>query len=211
MVEEMNPKEADLDDLDQIERTKFLLHGGRLKLQDERNDAYFRELTKGLVDDDKVLFIGFARRDEADRAEVYGRERKQMLAQTDKAIEVVNATYEDLIEQVKAAKAIQITGGESPELVNDMLQYPDFIASLRGKIVGGSSAGACLFSKYYFFNKELGVLEGLGVLPIRLLAHFGNPEFDATEDSLELLKTYPDDLELVVLEECAWIVKEVEL
>lgn len=101
-------------------KTKFLLHGGRLKLKDERNDNYFKELTSGLLDGDKVLFIGFARRDESDRNEIFEREKAFILAQTDKKLEVINATYESLIDQLKEAKSIQITGGESPELVEDM-------------------------------------------------------------------------------------------
>lgn len=189
-------------------KTRFLLHGGRLKLKDQRNDSYFRELTKDLDDGDRVLYIGFARRDEQDRNEVYEREKGLILTQTDKKIEVVNATHEDLIQQIKSAKAIQITGGQSPELVKDIQDYPDFISSLAGKVVGGSSAGACLFSTYYFFNKKLGVLEGLGVLPIRLMVHLGKPEYDATEDSLELLKSYPENLELITLEECEWVIRE---
>jgi peptidase E len=192
-------------------KTTFLLHGGRLKLRDNRNDSYFRELTKNLSDGDEVLFIGFARRDEADRAIVYEREKQFILAQTNLDIKVVSATYNNLIDQIRRAKAIHITGGESPELVEDMQKYPDFIPSLIGKVVGGSSAGACLFSTFYFFNPERGVLRGLGTLPIRLLVHYGSTEFHATDESLELLKSFPSDLELVTIEECAWIVREVDL
>lgn len=42
-------------------KTTFLLHGGKLKYQDPRNDAYFQELTKDLKDGDAVLHIAFAR------------------------------------------------------------------------------------------------------------------------------------------------------
>lgn len=192
-------------------KTKFLLHGGKLKLKDKRNDTYFQELTKDLGDGDQVLFIGFARRDEKDRAKVYEREKSFLLAQTNKAIKVINATYDNLIEQIKAAKVIQITGGESPELIRDMQKYPDFVKALSGKVVGGSSAGVCLFSTYYFFSDERGVLKGLGTLPIRLRVHSDNPEFGTIESSLELLKKYPQDLELVLLEECAWVVKEMDV
>jgi peptidase E len=192
-------------------KTKFLLHGGRLKLKDKRNDEYFRELTRDLDDGDKVLFVGFARRDEADRLEVYQREKRLILAQTTKDIKVINATYDNLIQQISSAGAIHITGGESPELIGDLRQYREFIKSLRGKVVGGSSAGACLFSTYYFFSDDKGVLEGLGTLPIRLRVHSDNPKFGAIKPSLELLETYPKELELVLLEECAWIAKEADL
>lgn len=191
--------------------TTFLLHGGRLKYADARNDAYFRELTKGLRDGDQVLFVGFARRDKQDRWEVYERERQYIVTQTSADIEVINATYEDFMAQLHAAKVVHITGGESPELVDDMKGYPDFIEALKGKVVGGSSAGACLFSTYYFFSGERGVLEGLGTLPLRLRVHSDNPEFGDIERSLQLLDEYPKELELVQLAECAWVKKIVEL
>lgn len=191
--------------------TRFLLHGGRLNLKDPRNDSYFQALTQDLEDNDKVLFIGFARRNETDRNEVYERERGLILAQTDKKIEVVNATYENLIDQVRSAKAIEITGGLSPELVADLQKYPDFIASLTGKVVGGSSAGACLFSKYYWYGKENTVHEGLGLLQIRLVVHYGSSEYKAAEGDFEQLISIGNDLELVKIKECAWIEQELDI
>lgn len=191
--------------------TRFLLHGGRLKYKDKRNDSYFKELTKNLADDDQILFIGFARRDEADRAEVYEREKGFILAQTDTKIKVINATYDNLIEQIKSAKTIHITGGETPELVEDMRNYPDLIGALDGKLVGGSSAGACLFSTYYFYDDETGILEGLGTLPIRLRVHSDNPEYGTIDTSITLLEEHPANLELIQLEECAWVEREVNL
>jgi hypothetical protein len=188
---------------------RFLLHGGRLKLEDSRNDSYFQALTRDLEDKDQVLFIGFARRNEADRNEVFEREKGLILAQTNKSIEIVNATYENLIEQVKSAKAIEITGGQSPELVTDLQKYPDFIASLSGKVVGGSSAGACLFSSYYWYGEENTVHEGLGLLPIRLVVHYGSSEYKATDGDFKQLASTANELELVKIEECAWIERKL--
>lgn len=188
--------------------TTFLLHGGMLSQQDERNDAYFRKLTEGLKDGDQVLFIGFARRDEQERNEIYERDKGFILAQAQADISCINATHDKIIEQLKQSKAVHITGGETPELIQDVLNYPDFIEGIKGKRIGGSSAGACLLSAYYFINDERGVLKGMGVLPIRLRVHGDNPKFGNIEKSVELLKTYPGNLELVLLKECDWIQKE---
>lgn len=192
-------------------KTTFLLHGGRLKLKDNRNDNYFRELTKDLVDGDQVLFIGFARRDETDRAEVYEREKQFFLNQAKSDIQIVNATYNNFIQQVRAAKVVHITGGQSPELINDIRKYPEFVNAINGKMIGGSSAGACLFSTYYFYEDNSGVLEGLGTLPIRLRVHSDNPEFGNIGKSISLLNEYSSDLELVLIEECDWVAKQIEL
>jgi peptidase E len=182
-----------------------------LKEKSVDNDDFLREVTKGLEDGDRVLFIGFARRDENDRREIYERDKKLILAQTDKRIEVVDGTYKGLIQQAKDARVIFVTGGETPELVKDIQEYPDFLDTIKGKTIAGSSAGACLFSKYYFFSAEKGILEGLGVLPIRLMVHYGNPEYSATDKTLKELKKYPEDLELITLPEHEWRVIEAEL
>ncbi len=191
--------------------TTFLLHGGMLSIEDERNDSYFRKLTEGLEDGDQVLFIGFARRDEQERNEIYERDKRYILAQTQADISCVNATRENIIDQLRQSKAVHMTGGETPELIQDVLHYPDFLDAVRGKRIGGSSAGACLLSTYYFINDQRGVLEGTGILPIRLRVHSDNPKFGDIEKSIELLKTCPADLELVLLKECDWVLMERDL
>ncbi len=191
-------------------KTTFILHGGRLKVSDPYNDSFCAEITKNLSDGDEVLFIGFARRDEEDRLKIYERDKGYILAQTNKDITVTNATYENLIEQIRNADVIFITGGETGELVKDIRKYPDFIDAIKGKVVAGSSAGAYLFSQYYFSNPE-GVCEGLGTLPIKIIGHYGNPQYKGTEESLHLLKNYGEDLEVIVVNECEWTVREIAL
>lgn len=188
-------------------QTKLLLHGGRLKLRDSRNDDYFKELTKDLEDGDELLFVGFARTNPDDRRAQYEKERDWILSQTDKDIKVVFATEDAFIEQIKRAKSIEITGGESDKLVETIRKYPEFIESLSGKTVGGSSAGACLFSSYYYYHSNNKVLEGLKVLPIKLHVHNNNSKFGDRDQALSKLKTVGKELELVTLDECEWIPK----
>lgn len=189
-------------------KTTFLLHGGRLRNKDERNNLYFKELTKSLSDGDTLLHIPFARL-VSEQQEVFETEKGWIVAQTDKKINIVMAGHDDLIEQIHNAKAIHITGGNSPELVNDIQNYPDFVSSLEGKVVGGSSAGACLFSTYYWTGGTMSVHKGLGVLPNALMVHYGSEEFHATNNELERLKPYANGLELLCLEEAEWVTREV--
>jgi peptidase E len=192
-------------------KTKFILHGGRIRHQNEGNNAFLREVTKDLNDGDEILFIGFARRDEENRQEVYERDAALIRAQTDKDIIITNATHEDLMEQAKRAKAIFVTGGDSPELVKDIQQYPDFTHAIRGKVYAGSSAGACLVSTYYFGCNPPEVFRGLGWLPIRLLVHYGSEEYNATEEAVAKLERCPDSLELVKIPEYEWVVREINI
>ena len=192
-------------------KTTFLLHGGRLRLKDNRNDDYFRRLTRDLKDGDTLLEIPFARHTKEDQLEIFEKEKSWVLAQTDKNIKVVMANRADLIEQIKQSKAVHITGGRSPDLVHDLQQYPEFLSSLSGKIVGGSSAGACLFSAYYWYGEQGEVVEGLGTLPLALLVHYGSKEFHATNTELDKLKSFAKNLELLTLEEAEWVSRTVNI
>lgn len=193
-------------------KTTFLLHGGQLKNKDARNNSYFRRLVKGLQDGDEVLFIGFARPDITDRQRVFKRDRDYILEQTNKLLTVVDATYDQFLSQVERASAVHVTGGEIAGLVDAIRKYPKFVESLRGKTVGGSSAGACLFSTYYFSCKpDMSVGKGLGTFPIRLLVHNGSTAYHATDQAVSELEKYPADLELLKLKECEWVKKEIDL
>ena len=191
--------------------SRFLLHGGRVKLPDQRNDLFFRNLVTGLEDHDQVLSIGFAQHDVAIRKEYFQRDKHFLLAQTRNKVKVENATYDNLTEQVRASKSIYITGGSCPELINDISRYPDFISSLRGKLVAGTSAGACLFSSYYLNLPDSTVLTGMGLFPIRLMVHFGNPEFKSTNQTLKILESEHKEFELLKLTECQWVEKTADL
>lgn len=192
-------------------QTKILLHGGRLRKKDQRNDSYFWALSEGLDDGDKVLFIGFARESINVEREVFEREKNYILAQTDKKIIVEMATRENLIDQIKSAKSIEITGGSTPKLAEIIKGYPDFVEAIKGKTVAGSSAGAYLFSRYYCSSETGKVLQGLGVLPIKISGHMDNPDYVVAEDVIEKLGYVGDDCEMVLLDECDWIEKTVEL
>jgi len=189
-------------------KTKFLLHGGMLKYDKPQNTSFFEELTANLADGDIILYIGFARREEVERQATYERDRKLILAHTAKNIEVINATYDTLIEGCRNAQAIFVTGGETDKLVADIQKYPDFIDSISGKVIAGSSAGACLFSTFYYFNASREVLKGLSVLPISLMVHYGNSEYNATDASLKLLREHSQNTKIVTLAECEWKVFE---
>jgi len=192
-------------------KTKFILHGGRLRYDNPYNKSFFEEFTKDLEDGDKVLFVGFARRDLDERKEMYERDKGFILAHTDKNIIVENAEFDTLIQQTNEAKAIFVTGGNTDNLQADISSKPEFFEAIKGKVYAGSSAGALIAATYKFACSANEVQEGLGWLPIRLMVHYGNPEFNSTEETKMELEKYPADLELILLPECEWTVKEIEL
>lgn len=193
-------------------KTTFLLHGGMTRCKDERNDTFFQRVTEGLADGDTVLWIGLARRDREERERILQRDTDMILAHTSKAIEVAKAELGTLDEQAAAAHAIFITGGNTEGLVSDISQKDSFLEAIKGKVVAGSSAGAYLFAAYYFACQDAAIRPGLGVLPLRIMAHYGNPAFNATAENLNWFKeNTPSDLELLVLPECEWRVMVKEL
>ena len=191
--------------------TKFLLHGGASSEVQESNNLFFQEFTKDLADGANILFIGFARETETEQQEVFERDRVKILASTDKNINVEKAELDIFKEQLIKADAIYATGGVSKILKERLQTCPEFADLLAGKTYAGSSAGANVVSKYHTSGFTEGVLEGLDILPVCVMAHYGNPDFNGTDETEHWFNDVRGDMELIKLPECEWISREVEL
>lgn len=189
-------------------KTKFILHGGMMKYKNKHNTSFFHECTKDLRDGDTVLWVGFARRNTEQREETFVRDTGFILAHTDKDLTILSADEGSLLEQVQQSQLIFVTGGDTKKLQEAVAQCPDFAQALEGKVYAGSSAGASICATYYFSGSRNSVVKGLGILPIRLMVHSDNPEFGGTEENLRLLEGVASELELLVLPETQWIVRE---
>ena len=192
-------------------KTRFMFHGGGFSLETEKEAAFFREFTEHLSDGDVVLFIGFARRDLVKRKEIFVRDKGYILAQTDKDVTVENAELETIVEQTEQARAVLIAGGDTRGLIDDLKGNHEFIEALRGKVVAGTSAGAYLFSTYYYSCSLEEVFEGLGTLPIKMVCHYGGTKYNVTDTAVEKIKACPEELELMVIPEQEWVTREIEL
>ncbi|MFT4532499.1 MAG: hypothetical protein ACI9T8_000522 [Candidatus Saccharimonadales bacterium] len=113
--------------------------------------------------------------------------------------------------QIIESSAIEIASGDTAILVEIMKQYPDFIASLKGKTIGGSSAGAYIFARHFYNSKTGGVLRGLDVFPVRISGHMNNREFGLKEDIVKALSEVNDDSETLLLDECEWVEKVADI
>lgn len=190
-------------------KTKFILHSGMMKYDNEHNAPFFSECTKDLKDGDKVLWIGFARRDAAVREKTFVRDTELILSHTDKDLTVLNADESKLHEQVKQAQLVFVTGGDTQKLQTAIEKHPNFFNALKGKVYAGSSAGACICAEYYYGNGRSKIIPGLGILPIRLMVHSDNPEFGGTEENLKQLEEANLELELLALPQTQWVVREL--
>ncbi|MAF79739.1 hypothetical protein CL629_01530 [bacterium] len=188
--------------------TKIILHGGFTSEDNELNRGYYREITKDLKDGATVLAVLFAREKE-EHSKLFQDEIQKLTASIDKHLDIVQASEDKFINQVKEADVIVIRGGDTSKLIKTFKQYPDFMESARDKVIGGSSAGAYLFSKYYHSASKGKVFEGLGILPIRIVCHHNSKEFKVKKSAVEQLEKYPNDLELVILKDYEWRVFEI--
>lgn len=190
----------------------LLLHGGRFRNIDPRNDSYFRRLTRDMNDGETLLWVGFAAQDMQTRTARFEHEKAQTLRQTTKNIIIENATIEHFAEQLQRARVVNISGGETQLLIDAFRRIPDFLRLLDGKLVGGSSAGACMFCRKYWDGSKGAFFDGLGVVPYGLFVHYGSKEFNATKTQFgQFAAQLPPNVVPLALEEADWLEKVVNV
>lgn len=192
-------------------QTTFILHGGGTSRDDTNNDAFFAEMVKEVEDGDTVLVVTFACEQEDEQEEVYQRDKREIISQTDKAVAVEQAKPEIFTTQLAHAAVIYVPGGVTSVLKERLLQYPDFAELVAGKTYAGCSAGANVVSTYHTSGFAAGVQAGLGMVPVCLMAHYGNPDFNGVPEHEHWFDDVRGDMELLRLPECEWVVKEIAL
>jgi len=179
-------------------KTKFILHGGFNPGQtSEDNSDFYKEILKDAPEGARVLLVPFAK--DADRissatqkvTHEFNKNKWQAV------IKVEVANEEDFIEKLKTADIAYFHGGASLKLLEALKKYPNLEDSLRGKIIAGESAGANVWSKFFYSPKADVVSEGLGILPIKMIPHY-KKEYEGKLD-----KVGPD-LESFLLSEYAF-------
>ncbi|MEX0918144.1 MAG: Type 1 glutamine amidotransferase-like domain-containing protein [Candidatus Paceibacterota bacterium] len=186
--------------------TKYILHGGYTRYDNELNRSFFQELTKDVPNGGTVLIVLFATEEEK-MEEYFGNFREKFDEHAGgKNIHYVQATKKDFLKQIKSADAIYIQGGDTEKLKRTLNEYSEFAYLIQGKTVAGSSAGAYVLSTYYYTNSQNKVLEGLGILPVRTVCHYQSeihPAPDGVDPILDL-NQFDKSLELVVLKDFEW-------
>ncbi len=185
--------------------TKYILHGGYTSVPVESNRNFFREIVKGLKENAQILIVYFARK-EIDYQESFRKDKANLLKHaSDKQLKLTIALKDKLIAQIRDSDVIWIRGGDTFKLLKTLRQYPDFQEVIKGKVVVGSSAGACVMTKYFFSSDVNAVFEGLGILPIALKCHY-----KGEEEGLKRLRERAKGLEMVLLKEYEYRVFEVD-
>lgn len=192
--------------------TKFILVGGYPHKAADGGKAFCEELVKGASEPVKFLDCLFARPEEtwekghAQDKELFGNNLPS------KQLDMVPADPVKFIEHIKWADVIYIRGGSNEALRGALAKHPGWVEALKGKTLAGSSAGANMLSKYFWSPDSLRCGDGLGVLPIKVIVHYGSdynaPNVDWNKAEAEL-REYKEDLPILKLLEGGFEVMEV--
>ncbi|MCX6755059.1 MAG: Type 1 glutamine amidotransferase-like domain-containing protein [Candidatus Nomurabacteria bacterium] len=154
-------------------QTKFILYGGFDPEQtDNGNPDFSLEIMKETPENGMVLIVPFSK--EVDRIiPTTERVKNELNAQKwQKNIKYEVASQENFILQLESADVVYFQGGSSLKLLEVLKKYPNLKDLLKGKIVAGDSAGANVMCTFFYTPSTDKVLEGLGILPIKIIPHY---------------------------------------
>lgn len=184
--------------------TKYILHGGFARKENELNRTFFEEFARDIPDGGTILQVYFASRTD-DTSEAFRVHAAKITEQSHgKSFNFVLATKEDFLDQIKQSNAIYLHGGSTNKLMNVLRTYPNLKPLMEGKTVAGSSAGAYALAKFGPSHSEDVVREGLGLVPVRVVCHYESPELPPAMGAVSILKDTAQDLELMFLKDCEW-------
>jgi peptidase E len=185
--------------------TKYILHGGFTRVDNESNRAFFEEFVKDVPDNGNILLVYFASRTEEDLQASYTWHEKILRERFDyKNLNFIFATKENFPDELRLADAVFFNGGSTNKLLKVLKTYPDLKPLVQNKTLAGSSAGAYIMATLGASHSEETVREGLGFVPVRAVCHFESPKLPPSLASVETLKNTRQDLELVYLRDYEW-------
>ena len=190
--------------------TKYILHGGFSRKDNESNRAFFAELVRDVPDGGTVLLVYFASESGDDINRRFTNHQQQIMSQVNgKSLQFVLADERDFIAQVQKAHAVYFNGGSTPKLLTTLEQFPNLNEQFIDKTVAGSSAGAYVLATYGAAHSGEHIRKGLGLVPVRVACHFESPELPPSPTSLEEIGKTATELELVFLRDYEWRVFEI--
>ena len=152
--------------------TKYVLNSGGMRDKPELSRQFFSEMLEGFGEKPKLLICFFASPRE-DWEEKYQQDIESIQTLVPDGVEPVfeMASPDTFVKQVKTADAIYIHGGDD-HLLQYWLKQFDIPRIFEGKTIGTNSASSHALAKHFWTCDWRKCMNGLGVLPIKFLAHF---------------------------------------
>lgn len=187
--------------------TKYILHGGATSNKTEDNKKFFFEITNSLSNKINLLCVYFSR-PKKEWSKLFEQDKVNFSsASPQKVFNFILASdkIHTLIDQIKKADAIYFRGGDVELLKKTLNKIKNLKELWNGKVVAGSSAGAYVLSKYYYWASKDMLGEGLGILPIKTFCHYTKEK----SDKLKILKERGENLQVYTIpEEKFFVVKQ---
>jgi peptidase E len=193
--------------------TKYILIGVYPTKTDDGGKAFVDELIEGFDQPVRILICLFARPEET-WEEVFEKDKAFFASMIrDRKFFLQLAQPGTLKEQVRNADVIYFRGGRTKQLMKRLQEYPGWEEELEGKTVAGTSAGVNFLANYYYSLDDLEICEGLGILPVKALVHYGSdynaPNIDWEKATSELRAYGEKDMEVLKLAEGEFVVREI--
>ncbi len=196
--------------------TKYILNSGGTRKHPEKTISFFKEITKGLGKEPRILSCSFAEKREIweEKFEEYKTSFSKLIGE-DIQPKFEMAIPDKFIEQVKNNDIITISGGDD-HLLLYWLSHFNLPEIWDGKVVAAASAGSNVLSESFYTCDWRQCFNGLGILPIKFISHyrsgFGNRDqrgpIDWDKAYQELLNFGDATLPIHALEEGDFIVIE---
>jgi len=189
--------------------TKYVLNSGGIGNNLELGKKFFTEVFRGMGDKPKLLICCFAQPRENWESK-FDEDKKGIIDLVPEGVSPILelAFPETFGEQIKNTDAIYIHGGDDHLI---MYWFEKFkIPNLwRDKVIATNSASSNVLSRYFWTCDWRQLMEGMGILPIKFLAHYKSSYGDNDprgainwEKAYEELKNYGDEkLPIYALEE----------
>jgi peptidase E len=185
--------------------TKYLLHGGFTRRENDHNRSFFEEFLKDIQENANILLVLFASApNEVDEKFSTLRDILTKYA-GGKQLNFIKAELPEFEEQLARAEAVFFQGGNTDKILKALDDIGDLQNKLKGKTVAGSSAGAYALATYGAAHTSDNMRNGLSVLPVRLVCHFESLDHPPTMTSLLQVEEVNPDLELIYLKDCEWV------
>lgn len=152
--------------------TKYLLNSGGIRNSSDRGEKFFREVLSGYGPSPRLLVCTFAQPRE-DWEEKYAEDVVLFNTFFAKDIQpTLDLAFPNTFEeQIRKSDVIYIHGGDD-HLIQYWLKKFNLTKLFDGKTVATNSASSHALSRYFWTCDWRQCMEGLGILPIKFLAHF---------------------------------------
>lgn len=184
--------------------TKYYLHGGKASVNSEENKKFFQQLVEGFDNTVNFVCVYFARDREINKDWnwniMFEEDMKQISSfcpKTKLNFILASENIDNFSNQLETANVVFLKGGITPSLYKSLKKVSNLEKLFEGKIIAGSSAGALVFAKYYYDGDYDTYNEGLGILPIKMICHWGEQRHSKLED----LKKFGEELEIYTIPE----------